>query len=236
MKMIGKKILVIDDEQRIRDLIKAYLTTEGFEARVSPNGLDGAQAQAEWDPDLILLDIMMPEMDGYSFIRQLRARSDVPVILLTAKLEEQDKVIGLELGADDYITKPFSLRELTARIRTVLRRSDRVNPEGAKLTYGDVAIDREAYMVTVKGDEINLTRTEFDLLTALITQPGKTFSRLQLLDFIQGVAFEGIERNIDGHIKNLRSKLEPDPHNPRYIQTVYGVGYRFSPEKGSAEE
>lgn len=227
--MIGKKILVIDDEQRIRDLLSAYLTTEGFVVRTAANGKLGIAARDEWNPDLVLLDIMMPEVDGYAFMNDTRVKNDVPIILLTAKIEEQDKIIGLEFGADDYITKPFSLRELTARIRTVLRRSDRSKPEAAKIIHGDVILDREAYLVTVRGVEVSLTRTEFDLLTALMVEPGRTFSRLQLLDFVQGVAFEGIERNIDGHIKNLRSKIEPDPHNPSYIQTVYGVGYRFNP-------
>jgi len=234
--MIGKKILVIDDEQRIRDLLSAYLSTDGFVVRTVANGKIGILARDEWNPDLILLDIMMPEVDGYAFMLDTRAKSDVPIILLTAKIEEQDKIVGLEYGADDYITKPFSLRELTARIRTVLRRSDRSKPEASKIIHGGVVVDREAYLVTVDGIEVGLTRTEFDLLTALMVEPGRAYSRLQLLDFVQGVAFEGIERNIDGHIKNLRSKIEPDPHNPTYIQTVYGVGYRFNPNMEQGEE
>ena len=227
--MNEKKILVIDDEQRIRDLISAYLTSEGFSVRTAPNGLAGGVARAEWDPDLILLDIMMPEMDGIEFMRATRQISDVPIIFLTAKLEEHDKVAGLETGADDYITKPFSLRELTARVRTVLRRVDKGKGDGETLTIGEVSIDREAYRVTVGGDEIGLTRMEFDLLAVLMSKPGRTFTRFQLLDSVQGVSFEGIERNIDGHIKNLRAKIETDPRNPVYVQTIYSVGYRFNP-------
>ncbi len=224
-----KCILVVDDEERIRSLLQAYLTQEGFRVVMAANGLE-ALAEVELEhPDLVLLDIMMPEMDGYEFIRHYSREHNEPVILLTARLEESDKIVGLELGADDYITKPFSLRELTARIRTVLRRIGKSMPAGAAnlLSAGGVVLDRDAYLVTVQDVPVALTRSEFDLLAALITAHGRTLSRMQLLDFVQGVAFEGIERSIDGHIKNLRAKIEPDPRNPIYIETVYGVGYRF---------
>ncbi|HEY3312677.1 MAG TPA: response regulator transcription factor [Anaerolineales bacterium] len=231
---MSKTILVVDDEERIRALLQAYLTQEGFRVVTAANGALALPLVEKERPDLILLDIMMPEMDGYEFIRLYTKKHDAPVILLTARLEESDKVVGLELGADDYVTKPFSLRELTARIRTVLRRLGKSLPATSLLQAGDISMDRDAYLVTVRGRPVALTRSEFDLLAALINSPGRTLSRLQLLDFVQGVSFEGIERSIDGHIKNLRAKIEPDPRNPIYIETIYGVGYRLnSDRKGS---
>ena len=223
-----KTILVVDDEARIRGLLQAYLTQEGFRVVVAANGLQALAMVDQEHPDLILLDIMMPEMDGYEFLRIYSKTHTDPVILLTARLEESDKVVGLELGADDYVTKPFSLRELTARIRMVLRRMGKSLPATNLLEAGDIVMDREAYLVTVHDQPVALTRSEFDLLAALVTSRGRTLSRLQLLDFVQGVAFEGIERSIDGHIKNLRAKIEPDPRNPIYIETIYGVGYRLN--------
>ena len=223
-----KTILVVDDEERIRGLLQAYLTQEGFRVAVAANGLQALAMVDQEHPDLILLDIMMPEMDGYEFLRIYSKTHTDPVILLTARLEESDKVVGLELGADDYVTKPFSLRELTARIRMVLRRMGKSLPATNLLEAGDIVMDREAYLVTVHDQPVALTRSEFDLLAALVTSRGRTLSRLQLLDFVQGVAFEGIERSIDGHIKNLRAKIEPDPRNPIYIETIYGVGYRLN--------
>jgi len=226
-----KTILVVDDEERIRALLQAYLTQEGFKVVTAANGQLALPIVEQEHPDLILLDIMMPEMDGYEFIRIYSKTHTEPVILLTARLEESDKVVGLELGADDYITKPFSLRELTARIRTVLRRMGKSLPATNLLEAGDIIMDRDAYLVTVHSQPVSLTRSEFDLLAALVNSRGRTLSRLQLLDFVQGVAFEGIERSIDGHIKNLRAKIEPDPRNPIYIETIYGVGYRLNSKR-----
>jgi two-component system, OmpR family, alkaline phosphatase synthesis response regulator PhoP len=222
-----KCILVADDEERIRSLLQAYLTQEGFRVVTAANGKDALAMARRERPDLVILDIMMPEMDGYEFMRLHIKEHDTPIILLTARIEESDKVVGLELGADDYVTKPFSPRELTARVRTVLRRLGKNAPTTNILQVGDLSLDRDAYLVTVKGVPVSLTRSEFDLLSALMSAPGRTFTRLQLLDFVQGVAFEGIERSIDVHIKNLRAKIEQDPHNPNYVETVYGVGYRF---------
>jgi two-component system alkaline phosphatase synthesis response regulator PhoP len=222
-----KCILVVDDEERIRSLLQAYLTQEGFRVVLAANGKEALLAARREHPDLIILDIMMPEMDGYEFMRLHVKEQETPIILLTARIEESDKVVGLELGADDYVTKPFSPRELTARVRTVLRRMGKNIPTTNTLQVGDIALDRDAYLVTVCGKPVALTRSEFDLLAALMSAPGRTFPRLQLLDFVQGVAFDGIERSIDVHVKNLRAKIEPDPHNPTYIETVYGVGYRF---------
>ena len=224
-----KSILVVDDEERIRSLLQAYLTQEGFRVVKAANGKEALLVARRERPDLIILDIMMPEMDGFEFLRVFTKEQNTPVILLTARIEETDKVVGLELGADDYVTKPFSPRELTARVRTVLRRMGKSLPATNVLECGDILMDRDAYLVTVRGTPVSLTRSEFDLLAALMSSPGKTFTRLSLLDFVQGVAFDGIERTIDIHVKNLRAKIEPDPHNPIYIETVYGVGYRFNP-------
>ena len=170
----------------------------------------------------------MPEMDGYEFIRAHRKEHSTPIILLTARLDESDKVVGLELGADDYVTKPFGMRELVARIRAVLRRSGQEPTPSPKLRVTEVALDRATYNVTVSGEPVELTPTEFDLLEALMGTPGRVFSRLELLERLQGDVLEGAERTIDVHIRNLRAKLEPDPSNPRYIETVFGVGYRFA--------
>lgn len=226
---MSKSILVVDDEERIRALLEAYLTQEGFRVVTASDGREALAVAEREHPDLVILDIMMPEMDGYEFLRFYSKEHAEPVILLTARLEENDKIVGLELGADDYITKPFSLRELTARVRTVLRRVGKSLPATNLLEAGEIVMDRDAYIVTVRGQPVSLTRSEFDLLAALVSSSGRTLSRLQLLDFVQGVAFEGIERSIDVHIKNLRAKIETDPHNPIYVETVYGVGYRFNP-------
>jgi len=226
-----KCILVVDDEERIRTLLQAYLTQEGFRVVTAANGKEALLVVQREKPELTILDIMMPEMDGYEFMRLYCKEHNEPVILLTARLEENDKIVGLELGADDYMTKPFSLRELTARIRTVLRRVGKSLPPSNLLEAGDIVLDRDAYLVTVAGQPVSLTRSEFDLLAALASSPGRTLTRMQLLDFVQGVAFDGIERTIDGHIKNLRAKIEADSRNPIYIETVYGVGYRLNAQR-----
>jgi len=175
---------------------------------------------------------MMPEMDGYEFLRVYSREADTPIIILTARLEENDKVLGLELGADDYVTKPFSMRELTARIRAVLRRAGKQPSEGEILRVADIMLDRNNRVVTVGEKQVtNLTPSEFGLLAALMSTPGRVFSRNELLNRLQGDAFEGYERTIDVHVRNLRSKIEPDSHRPRYVETVYGVGYRFAPDE-----
>ncbi len=225
---MAKTILVVDDEERLQSLVMAYLAQEGFRVVVAANGRDALFMAREERPDLILLDVMMPEMDGYDFMRLHRKERETPIILLTAKVEEGDKVLGLELGADDYITKPFSPRELTARVRAVLRRVGKSNPAGEVLRVGDVLLDRERYLVEVGKQRVDLTRSEFDLLSALMATPGRAFSRLELLDRLQGIAYEGYERTVDVHVKNLRSKIETNPRKPQYIETVYGVGYRFA--------
>ena len=223
-----KKILVVDDEARLTSLLEAYLSQEGFQVVTASNGREALILTRQEKPDLIVLDIMMPEMDGYEFMAAHRKEQDTPIIMLTAKVEDDDKVIGLELGADDYITKPFRPRELLARVRALLRRVGANAPTAKILRCLDVTLDRESHLVTVGENEIDLTPSEFDLLAALMSTPGRAFSRLELLDRIQGTAYEGYERTIDVHIKNLRAKIETDPREPRYIETVYGVGYRFS--------
>ena len=225
-----KTILVVDDKASVRTLVRDYLTVEGFRVISAVNGREALFAARHEKPDLILLDIMMPEMDGYEFVRAYRKEKDTPIILLTAKLEETDKVLGLELGADDYITKPFGMRELVARIRAVLRRAGQEVPPALLLQAADVTLDREEHIVKARGQPVHLTPSEFDLLAVLVAAPGCVFSRSDLLIKLQGTTFENVERTIDVHIRNLRTKIEPDPSNPRYIETVFGVGYRFRPE------
>jgi DNA-binding response OmpR family regulator len=222
-----KTILIIDDEERLRSLLKAYLAQEGFRTLESGSGREAIYIARQEKPDLILLDIMMPEMDGYEFMRLHRQERNTPIILLTAKVEDGDKILGLELGADDYITKPFSPREVTARIRAVLRRGGLDTPTALILQSGPLMVDRDAHLATLNGEALSLTRSEFDLLAALIATPGRTFSRLDLLDYLQGTAYAGYERVVDVHIKNLRIKIGDDPRQPKFIETVYGVGYRF---------
>jgi two-component system alkaline phosphatase synthesis response regulator PhoP len=223
-----KTILVVDDEKRLCDLVKAYLTQEGFRVVTAANGQEALFVARHEKPDVILLDLMMPEMGGFDFIRIHSKERDTPIIILTAKLEESDKVLGLELGADDYVTKPFSMRELTARVRAVLRRANKAQPETEVIRAADITVDRIGRVVTVGEKQVDLTPSEFDLLATLMSAPGRAFSRLDLLERIQGDAFDGYQRTIDVHVRNLRTKIEPDPSNPRYIESVYGVGYRFA--------
>ena len=222
-----KTILIVDDNPSVRTLVREYLTEQGFHVVSADNGQNALYTARSEKPDLILLDVMMPEMDGYQFITAYRKENDAPIILLTAKLEETDKVLGLELGADDYVTKPFGMRELLARIRAVLRRVGSDSRQVATLKVADVSLDRDTHNVRVDGRPVDLTPSEFDLLAALMESPGRVYSRADLLIKLQGTTFEGVERTIDVHVRNLRTKLEPDPANPRYIETVFGVGYRF---------
>ncbi|WP_374687467.1 response regulator [Promineifilum sp.] len=228
---MSKTILVVDDAESLRTMLRTYLTQEGFRVVTAANGREALFVARQERPDLIVLDLMMPELGGYDFISAYRREGEAPIIILTAKLEESDKVLGLELGADDYLTKPFSLRELTARIRAVLRRADK-NGSGPSsvLRVGDLVLDRDSRTVSAGGTAADLTPSEFDLLATLMATPGRVFSRLELLDRLQGDAYEGYERTIDVHIRNLRTKIEPDPRNPRYVVTVYGIGYRLAAE------
>ena len=223
-----KTILVVEDEPVIARLVRDYLEQAGFAVRVAGDGdaaLDQARAAK---PDLVVLDLGLPRRDGLDVMRELRRAADTPVIVLTARGEETDRVVGLELGADDYVVKPFSPKELVARVRAVFRRTEARGDEPELIRVADVEIDVPRMRVTVGGRAVDLTATEFQLLLALAREPGRVFTRGQLLDAVHGVAFEAYERAIDAHVKNLRRKIEPAGGAPRYVRTVYGVGYRFA--------
>lgn len=224
-----KKILVIDDEPKIVEICQDYLRAAGFEVVSAGDGLQGLAAARREKPDLVVLDLMMPGMDGLDVCRGLRRESNTPIIMLTARVEESDKLVGLELGADDYITKPFSPRELVARVRVVLRRVSG-DPASEMIRVGEVSLDRTRYEVTLPEKTLPLTPTEFEILATLMSQPGRIFSRAQLLTSVHGIAFESYERAIDSHIRNLRRKLETASGEARYIFTVHGVGYKFEAE------
>lgn len=228
--MTMKTILIVDDKMSVQHMIADYLSENGFHTVNASNGREALFVARHEKPDLVLLDIMMPEMDGFEFMRYFRKERKTPVIMLTARVEETDKVVGLELGADDYVTKPFGMAELVARIRAVLRRSSEEIVSSEVLRAANIVLDKKMHLVTSAGREIDLTPSEFDLLTILMSAPGQVFSRADLLERLKGNSFENVERTVDVHIRNLRAKLEPDPHNPRYVQTVFGVGYRFNAE------
>jgi DNA-binding response OmpR family regulator len=223
-------ILVVDDDKELRHLVKSYLGGEGFRVAAAADGREALFVARQEKPALIILDLMMPEMGGYEFMRAYAREGDAPIILLTAKIEESDKVLGLELGADDYVTKPFSLRELTARVRAVLRRAGKGPIEDQVLHAADITLDVSGRVTTVGDERVDLTPSEFVLLATLMASPGRTFSRLELLEQLQDSAYDGYERTIDVHIRRLRTKIEPDPRNPRYVETVFGFGYRFAAE------
>ncbi len=225
--MSQETILVVDDEKRIVKLLRAYLEEANYRVVTASNGREALFVARYEKPDLVLLDLMMPEMDGWEFTRRFRQEGNVPIIILTARVEDMDKILGLELGADDYVTKPFSPREVVARVRAVLRRSSVTPAAPDLLRAGELVLDRDAHSVTLVGETVELTPTEFSLLAALMSRPGHALSRLDLLDAAQGDAFEGYERTVDVHIKNLRRKIETDPKNPDYIHTVFGIGYKF---------
>ncbi len=222
-----KHILVVDDEPRIIEITRDYLERAGFRVTTAANGADALAMVRSRRPDLIVLDLGLPKMDGLDVTRALRRQSNVPIIMLTARVDEADKLAGLELGADDYITKPFSPKELVARVRAVFRRVDAPPARGDVISVGDVTLDRRRMQASVGKRAVDLTSTEFLLLAALAGQPGRVFTRAQLLDAIRGVEVESFDRAIDAHVKNVRRKLEPDPRNPRYVLTVHGVGYKF---------
>jgi len=223
-----KRILVVDDEPKILQLARDYLEHAGFAVVTAYDGKAALASARTERPDLVVLDLGLPELDGLDVTRALRAESAVPIVMLTGRSEESDKLVGLELGADDYVTKPFSPKELVARVRAVLRRTERPATKSEVVTVGDVTLDLPRMKTAVAGRAVDLTPTEFQLLAALAAEPGRVFTRAQLLDTIRGVAFESYERAIDAHVKNIRRKLEDDPSAPRYVLTVYGVGYRFA--------
>ncbi len=224
-----EKILVVDDESEIVRVVRSYLEKDGYQVTTAGNGYDALFAAREAKPDLVVLDLQMPQMDGLEFTRRIRAEQpDIAIIILTARVEEMDRILGLELGADDYVTKPFSPRELVARVHAVLRRTQSTQPASKVLERHGVTLDKGRREVRQEGRVLDLTPTEFDLLATLMGAPGRAFSRADLLEAVQGVAFEAYERTIDVHIKNLRQKLGDDPAEPVYIGTVRGIGYRFN--------
>jgi DNA-binding response OmpR family regulator len=227
---MGQTILIADDHTNVRSLIKDYLSELGYRVVTARDGVEALAVLDREPVDLILLDVMMPNLDGFGFLRIYRKEHNVPIILLTARLSEQDKVTGLELGADDYVTKPFGMQELVARIRAVLRRvtPGGVAPGDETYQLGDLTLNRRTHSVTVGGQAVNLTPSEFALLAALLEAPGRVLSRELLLERLQGNDYEGVERTIDVHIRNLRKKIEPDSTQSRYIKTVFGIGYRSS--------
>jgi len=221
-----KTVLVVDDERQIAEIARDYLRHAGYAVITATDGVAALTMARAERPDLVVLDLALPRMDGLDVAKALRRESAVPIIMLTARVEEADRLRGLELGADDYITKPFSPRELVARVRAVLRRVDGMSATGDRVQLGDLTLDVARLKVTRRGTPIELTATEFQLLATLAKQPGRVFSRAQLLDAVRGVEVDSYERAIDAHVKNLRRKLEPDPREPRYILTVYGIGYK----------
>ena len=223
-----KTILVVEDEPQIARLIRDYLAGAGFAVVVADDGETALRQAGAARPDLVVLDLGLPRRDGLDVARELRRSGDTPIIVVTARGEETDRIVGLELGADDYVVKPFSPKELVARVRAVLRRTEARREPAEVIRVAGVEIDVARMRVTVDGRAVDLTATEFQLLAALAREPGRVFTRGQLLDAVHGVAFESYERAIDAHVKNIRRKLEPSPGSPRYVQTVYGVGYRFA--------
>ncbi|MCO5182495.1 MAG: response regulator transcription factor [Anaerolineae bacterium] len=227
---MSQLILVADDERKLLSVVQGYLEQAGFRVATAATGREALMVAREQQPDLIVLDLMMPEMDGYEFMRQYRRFGTAPIIVLTALDDDMDKVVGLEMGADDYMTKPFSPREMVARVRAVLRRSGPQPVETDILRLGDLVLDRNAHEIIGRNERIELTPMEFGLLDTLMSNPGRAFTRYELLERAQGFAYDGYERTVDVHIKNLRKKIEPDAAHPTYILTVYSVGYRFNPD------
>jgi len=228
---MSRTILVVDDEPRIVELARDYLEHAGFRVITANDGRAALDVTRHDRPDLIVLDLGLPGLDGLDVTRELRRDGSIPIVMVTARDDELDKLLGLELGADDYLTKPFSPRELVARVKAVLRRTDRPTDPSDVIRVGDLQLDVPRMRTEVAGRSIDLTPTEFTLLATLARQPGRIFTRSQLLDALHGVAFESYERAIDSHIKNLRRKLEPDPRQPRFVLTVYGVGYRLADDR-----
>ncbi len=226
---MGLTILVVDDEPRIVRLVRDYLEHGGFTVLVASDGATALRTARTGRPDLVVLDLGLPGVDGLDVARALRRDGEVPIIMLTARTEETDKLVGLELGADDYLTKPFSPKELVARVRAVLRRAEGLRSPTDVIRVGsDVELDAPRMEARFGGRRIDLTKTEFQLLSTMAKQPGRVFTRAQLLDAVRGVAIESYERAIDAHVKNIRRKIEPDPRRPHYLLTVFGVGYRFA--------
>ena len=228
---LNKKIVVVDDDPSVQEVVRAYLERDGYLVYVSATGAEGLALAERVQPGLIVLDLMLPDRSGEEIAGEIRSRSDVPILMLTAKASEQERVAGLALGADDYLTKPFSPRELVARVRAILRRTQGAEvPLVELLSFdgGALEIDTVQHEVRRDGDPVELTPNEYKLLTTLARYPGRVYSRFELIHHVQGYDYEGYERTIDAHVKNLRKKIEPDPKHPRYVETVFGVGYRLA--------
>lgn len=228
------KVLVVDDDDKIAKVLAAYLEKDGYSVEMAHDGWTAVDKANIIRPDIILLDIMLPGLDGLGVCREIRKVSEVPIIMLTARDSETDRIIGLEIGADDYVVKPFSPREVMARIRAIMRRANSSNANAAKnsgLNCGEISLDQNSRTILIKGAPVELTPTEFKLMELFIMSPNHVFSRLQLIEKIQGYAFDGYERTVDSHIKNLRKKIGDSPGEPRYIKTVYGVGYKLAGDK-----
>ena len=228
-----RRILVVDDEKKIVDIVKAYLERERYQVIVAYDGEEALDMARDQQPDLLVLDLMLPGISGWDVCRILRKEADIPIIMLTARDEVTDKIVGLELGADDYITKPFDPKELVSRVKSVLRRSQGSASHSAILKVGELSIDVEKRLARIAGEAVELTSTEFDLLNVMAQHPGRVYSRMKLLDETQGDSYEGYERTIDSHIKNLRKKIELNPNHPKHIITVYGVGYKLQEKLGA---
>ena len=228
------KVLVVDDDEKILKVLTAYLEKEGYIVVTAKDGWEAVDKTRQLRPDIILLDVMLPSLDGWGVCKEIRRTSDVPIIMLTARDAEADRIIGLELGADDYVVKPFSPKEVIARIRAIFRR---LQPTGRRdggervLQVGDIVLDPSSHSLVVAGVPVDLTPTEYKLLELFISHPGQVFSRLQLIEKVQGDVFEGYERTVDSHIKNLRKKLDASMEEPHYIRTIYGVGYKLAGEQ-----
>ena len=231
-----RRILLVEDEKTIRDAVAAYLERESYWVTPAADGQIALDEFTKHRFDLVVLDLMLPKVSGEEVCRQIRNASDVPIIMLTAKGEEEDRIAGLELGADDYLVKPFSPRELVARVRALLRRAHVDNePQRDRLAFGILEVDVAGHKAFLKGEELDLTASEFKLLTTLSRYPGRVYSRMELVEKVLGYDFEGYERTIDSHVKNLRAKLDDDPKEPTFIYTVHGVGYRFEPPKSDTD-
>ncbi|HEY7668315.1 MAG TPA: response regulator transcription factor [Actinomycetota bacterium] len=227
--MAERRVLVVDDEPIVREVLERYLQLEGFAVTTAEDGEDALERFASTDPHLVLLDLMLPRIDGLEVFRRMRAERSTPVIMLTARGEETDRVVGLELGADDYVTKPFSPREVIARVKAVLRRTEPGVDRDGVLTFGDIRIDRARREVRLGDHDVRLTRKEFDLLEHLASSPGVTFTRTALLEAVWDFAWDGDSATVTVHVRRLREKIERDPSDPRHLITVWGVGYRFEP-------
>ena len=223
-----RKVLVVDDEPKIVQLARDYLEHAGFAVIVAHDGKAALASARSQKPDLVVLDLGLPELDGLDVARTIRQESNVPIVMLTGRSEESDKLVGLEIGADDYVTKPFSPKELVARVRAVLRRTERPRVDSEIVRVGEIMLDIPRMRATVTNRPVELTPTEFQLVTTMAREPGRVFTRGQLLDAVHGVAFESYERAIDAHVKNIRRKIEPDPREPRSVLTVYGIGYKIA--------